>query len=91
MPEIRRRTLRRSLHLRLGPSAIFLATGKRSDSTIRSVAGRGGGVIEAPTLVRHGSGPAHQAVFTTCTEPNVCKQPANTYAFTLTSVCVVLV
>ena len=31
------------------------ATGKRLDSTIRSVAGRGGGAIEAPFLYRHGS------------------------------------
>ncbi|MCO8270516.1 arabinan endo-1,5-alpha-L-arabinosidase [Actinoplanes sp. TRM 88003] len=31
------------------------ATGKRSGTTIRSLAGRGGGAIEAPTLVRHGS------------------------------------
>jgi len=31
------------------------ATGKRLDSTIRSVAGRGGGAIEAPFLFQHGS------------------------------------
>jgi arabinan endo-1,5-alpha-L-arabinosidase len=31
------------------------ATGKRLDSTIRGVAGRGGGAIEAPFLFRHGS------------------------------------
>ncbi|GAA3342180.1 arabinan endo-1,5-alpha-L-arabinosidase [Amorphoplanes nipponensis] len=35
--------------------ALNASTGKRSDSTIRSLAGRGGGAIEAPTLVRHGS------------------------------------
>ena len=34
----------------LGPS-----TGKRLDTTIRSLAGRGGGAIEAPFLFRHGS------------------------------------
>ncbi|GAA0482125.1 arabinan endo-1,5-alpha-L-arabinosidase [Paractinoplanes deccanensis] len=31
------------------------STGKRLDSTIRSLAGRGGGAIEAPYLFRHGS------------------------------------
>jgi arabinan endo-1,5-alpha-L-arabinosidase len=31
------------------------ATGKRADGTIRSVAGRGGGAIEAPFLFRHGA------------------------------------
>ena len=31
------------------------STGKRLDSTIRSLAGRGGGAIEAPFLFRHGS------------------------------------
>jgi arabinan endo-1,5-alpha-L-arabinosidase len=30
-------------------------TGKRSGATIRGLAGRGGGAIEAPALVRHGS------------------------------------
>ena len=35
--------------------ALNPATGKRADTTIRSVAGRGGGAIEAPYLVRHGS------------------------------------
>ena len=34
--------------------ALNPATGKRADSTIRSIAGRGGGAIEAPYLVRHG-------------------------------------
>nr|WP_296068482.1 arabinan endo-1,5-alpha-L-arabinosidase [uncultured Actinoplanes sp.] len=36
--------------VRLDPS-----TGKRMDTTIRSLAGRGGGAIEAPFLFRHGS------------------------------------
>jgi arabinan endo-1,5-alpha-L-arabinosidase len=31
------------------------STGKRLDSTVRSLAGRGGGAIEAPYLFRHGS------------------------------------
>jgi arabinan endo-1,5-alpha-L-arabinosidase len=31
------------------------STGKRLDSTIRNIAGRGGGAIEAPFLFRHGS------------------------------------
>lgn len=35
--------------------AIDPATGKRSDSTIRSIAGRGGGAIEAPNIVKRGS------------------------------------
>lgn len=35
--------------------ALNPATGKRSDSTIRSIAGRGGGAIEAPNIVKRGS------------------------------------
>ncbi|HEX6353301.1 arabinan endo-1,5-alpha-L-arabinosidase [Actinophytocola sp.] len=35
--------------------AIDPATGKRSDSTIRAIAGRGGGAIEAPNIVKRGS------------------------------------
>jgi arabinan endo-1,5-alpha-L-arabinosidase len=35
--------------------ALDPATGKRSDSTIRSIAGRGGGAIEAPNIVKRGS------------------------------------
>jgi arabinan endo-1,5-alpha-L-arabinosidase len=35
--------------------ALDASTGRRADTTIRSIAGRGGGAIEAPTLVRHGS------------------------------------
>lgn len=35
--------------------ALNPATGKRSDSTIRAIAGRGGGAIEAPNIVKRGS------------------------------------
>jgi arabinan endo-1,5-alpha-L-arabinosidase len=35
--------------------ALNASTGKRADATLRAIAGRGGGAIEAPTLVRHGS------------------------------------
>ena len=35
--------------------ALDPATGKRSDGTIRSIAGRGGGAIEAPNIVKRGS------------------------------------
>jgi arabinan endo-1,5-alpha-L-arabinosidase len=35
--------------------ALDPSTGKRSDGTIRSIAGRGGGAIEAPNIVKRGS------------------------------------
>lgn len=35
--------------------ALDPATGKRSDNVIRSIAGRGGGAIEAPNIVKRGS------------------------------------
>lgn len=35
--------------------ALNPSTGKRSDSTIRSIAGRGGGAIEAPNIVQRGA------------------------------------
>lgn len=35
--------------------ALNPATGKRSDSTIRAIAGRGGGAIEAPNIVKRGN------------------------------------
>ncbi|MFI6028157.1 arabinan endo-1,5-alpha-L-arabinosidase [Amycolatopsis magusensis] len=35
--------------------ALDPATGKRSDSTVRHLAGRGGGAIEAPVVFKHGS------------------------------------
>ncbi|WP_084504189.1 arabinan endo-1,5-alpha-L-arabinosidase [Actinoplanes sp. N902-109] len=54
--------------------ALDPATGKRSDSTIRSVAGRGGGAIEAPYLVRHGSYYYLWVSFDYC-----CRGAASTY------------
>jgi arabinan endo-1,5-alpha-L-arabinosidase len=50
------------------------ATGKRLDSTIRSVAGRGGGAIEAPFLFRHGSYYYLYVSFDRC-----CQGAASTY------------
>ena len=50
------------------------ATGKRLDSTIRSVAGRGGGAIEAPYLFRHGSYYYLYVSFDLC-----CRGAASTY------------
>lgn len=50
------------------------STGKRSDSTIRSVAGRGGGAIEAPTIVKHGS---HYYLFVSF--DRCCAGAASTY------------
>ncbi len=35
--------------------AINPSTGKRADTTIRSIAGRNGGAIEAPTMFKHGN------------------------------------
>lgn len=35
--------------------ALNPSTGKRSDSTVRAIAGRNGGAIEAPYIFRHGS------------------------------------
>jgi len=54
--------------------ALNAATGKRSDSTVRSLAGRGGGAIEAPTLVRHGSYYYLWVSFDFC-----CRGAASTY------------
>jgi arabinan endo-1,5-alpha-L-arabinosidase len=50
------------------------ATGKRLDATIRSVAGRGGGAIEAPFLYRHGSYYYLYVSFDLC-----CKGASSTY------------
>jgi arabinan endo-1,5-alpha-L-arabinosidase len=50
------------------------ATGKRLDTTIRSVAGRGGGAIEAPFLFRHGSYYYLYVSFDLC-----CKGASSTY------------
>ncbi|XVV12386.1 arabinan endo-1,5-alpha-L-arabinosidase [Actinoplanes sp. CA-131856] len=50
------------------------STGKRLDSTIRSLAGRGGGAIEAPFLYRHGSYYYLVVSFDIC-----CRGAASTY------------
>ncbi|MFI5897963.1 arabinan endo-1,5-alpha-L-arabinosidase [Actinoplanes sp. NPDC051513] len=50
------------------------STGKRLDSTIRSLAGRGGGAIEAPFLFRHGSYYYLFASFDLC-----CRGASSTY------------
>jgi arabinan endo-1,5-alpha-L-arabinosidase len=50
------------------------ATGKRLNTTIRSVAGRGGGAIEAPFLFRHGSNYYLYVSFDQC-----CKGASSTY------------
>ena len=50
------------------------ATGKRSDSTIRSIAGRNGGAIEAPVIARHGNYYYLWVSFDRC-----CQGAASTY------------
>jgi arabinan endo-1,5-alpha-L-arabinosidase len=50
------------------------STGKRLDSTIRSIAGRGGGAIEAPFLFHHGSYYYLYVSFDLC-----CKGASSTY------------
>ena len=50
------------------------ATGKRSDTTIRSIAGRGGGAIEAPVIVRRGNYYYQWVSFDRC-----CQGAASTY------------
>jgi arabinan endo-1,5-alpha-L-arabinosidase len=50
------------------------STGKRTGSTIRSIAGRGGGAIEAPTIVKHGSYYYLWVSFDRC-----CQGAASTY------------
>ena len=50
------------------------STGKRLDTTIRSIAGRGGGAIEAPFLFHHGSYYYLYVSFDLC-----CKGAASTY------------
>jgi arabinan endo-1,5-alpha-L-arabinosidase len=50
------------------------STGKRADTTIRSIAGRGGGAIEAPTIVRHGAYYYLWVSFDRC-----CQGAASTY------------
>jgi arabinan endo-1,5-alpha-L-arabinosidase len=54
--------------------ALNPATGKRADTTIRSVAGRNGGAIEAPVIVKHGSYYYLWASFDRC-----CQGAASTY------------
>ncbi|WP_238007495.1 arabinan endo-1,5-alpha-L-arabinosidase [Dactylosporangium sp. AC04546] len=50
------------------------ATGKRADTTIRSVAGRGGGPIEAPVIVKRGAWYYLYVSFDYC-----CRGAASTY------------
>ncbi|MEV0824992.1 family 43 glycosylhydrolase [Nonomuraea rubra] len=50
------------------------STGKRLDSTIRSIAGRNGGAIEAPTIYKRGSYYYQLVSFDTC-----CQGAASTY------------
>ena len=54
--------------------ALDPATGKRADGTVRALAGRGGGAIEAPTLVRHGAHYYLWVSFDLC-----CRGAASTY------------
>jgi arabinan endo-1,5-alpha-L-arabinosidase len=54
--------------------ALSSSTGKRSDSTIRSIAGRNGGAIEAPVIVRHGNYYYLWVSFDRC-----CQGAASTY------------
>ncbi|WP_438816881.1 arabinan endo-1,5-alpha-L-arabinosidase [Umezawaea beigongshangensis] len=54
--------------------ALDAGTGKRSDSTIRSIAGRGGGAIEAPFIVKSGSYYYLYVSFDLC-----CRGAASTY------------
>ncbi|GAA3453423.1 family 43 glycosylhydrolase [Dactylosporangium matsuzakiense] len=50
------------------------ATGKRSDSTIRAIAGRNGGAIEAPFVSKHGAYYYQYVSFDLC-----CKGASSTY------------
>jgi arabinan endo-1,5-alpha-L-arabinosidase len=54
--------------------ALNPSTGKRADSTIRSIAGRNGGAIEAPVIVRRGSYYYLWVSFDRC-----CQGAASTY------------
>jgi arabinan endo-1,5-alpha-L-arabinosidase len=54
--------------------AINPATGKRADTTIRGIAGRNGGAIEAPTMFKHGDYYYLWVSFDLC-----CKGAASTY------------
>jgi arabinan endo-1,5-alpha-L-arabinosidase len=54
--------------------ALDSSTGKRSDSTIRSIAGRNGGAIEAPFIFKHGSYYYQWVSFDRC-----CQGASSTY------------
>ncbi|MBP2336493.1 arabinan endo-1,5-alpha-L-arabinosidase [Saccharothrix coeruleofusca] len=54
--------------------ALDPSTGKRSDSAIRSIAGRGGGAVEAPVIVKRGSYYYLYVSFDLC-----CRGAASTY------------
>jgi arabinan endo-1,5-alpha-L-arabinosidase len=54
--------------------ALNPTTGKRADTTIRSIAGRNGGAIEAPVIVKHGSYYYLWVSFDRC-----CQGAASTY------------
>jgi arabinan endo-1,5-alpha-L-arabinosidase len=54
--------------------ALNPSTGKRSDNTIRSIAGRGGGAIEAPFIFKHGSYYYQWVSFDRC-----CQGASSTY------------
>jgi arabinan endo-1,5-alpha-L-arabinosidase len=54
--------------------ALNPATGKRSDATLRSIAGRNGGAIEAPVIARHGNYYYLWVSFDRC-----CQGAASTY------------
>ena len=54
--------------------ALNPSTGKRSDTAIRGIAGRGGGAIEAPFLFKHGAYYYQWVSFDRC-----CQGAASTY------------
>jgi arabinan endo-1,5-alpha-L-arabinosidase len=54
--------------------ALNASTGLRADSTVRSIAGRNGGAIEAPVIVRHGSYYYQWVSFDRC-----CQGASSTY------------
>ena len=54
--------------------ALNPATGKRADATVRAIAGRNGGAIEAPVIARHGNYYYLWASFDRC-----CQGAASTY------------
>ncbi|WP_285685494.1 arabinan endo-1,5-alpha-L-arabinosidase [Actinoplanes sp. NBRC 103695] len=58
--------------------ALDPATGKRSDSTVRAIAGRNGGAIEAPVIVRRGAYYYLWVSFDLC-----CRGASSTYRVTV--------